>query len=202
MYIYIYTHIWQWIYLNRTLINFPTQKLTKQKVLNIKFPFLDGWNWVASCISGSHFMEARKSTKHLWTVHPKNWKQTNWSINSRKTNILNPKLEMFLELQGQPFINGWKWWFPTISHVKILNHPIETTIKNWLALEFQVDTMSFSFSFRGVIFKFPAVGFWGVLFFVEPLPIYLELQGQPVLYWMIQNLYMGNGWKSPFPSIL
>ena len=37
-----------------------------------------------------------------------------------------------LELQGQPFINGWKWWFPTISHVKIVNHPIETTIKNWL----------------------------------------------------------------------
>ena len=29
----------------------------------------------------------------------------------------------------------------------------------------------------------------------------LELQVQPVLYgcfnWMIQNLYMGNGWKSP-----
>ena len=39
-----------------------------------------------------------------------------------------------LELQGQPFINGWKWWFPTISYVKIgfiiqlmANHK-----KNWL----------------------------------------------------------------------
>ena len=24
-----------------------------------------------------------------------------------------------LEPQGQPFINGWKWWFPTIFYIKI-----------------------------------------------------------------------------------
>ena len=35
--------------------------------------------------------------------------------------------------------------------------------------------------------------------------IYLEPQGQPLVNgcfnWMIPNLYIGNCWKSPFPSI-
>ncbi len=30
------------------------------------------------------------------------------------------------------------WWFPTISYIKVWNHPIETTIYKWLALGFQV----------------------------------------------------------------
>ena len=34
---------------------------------------------------------------------------------------------------------------------------------------------------------------------------FLEPQGQPFINgcfnWMIPNLYIGNGWKSPFPSI-
>ena len=36
-------------------------------------------------------------------------------------------------------LNGWKWWFPTISYVKILNYPIETTIYKWM---FQVPGIS------------------------------------------------------------
>ena len=34
--------------------------------------------------------------------------------------------------------NGWKWWFPTISYIKIWNHPIETTILKWM---FQVPVL-------------------------------------------------------------
>ena len=37
-------------------------------------------------------------------------------------------LYKYLEPQGQPFINGWNWWFPTIFYIKIWNHPSETTI--------------------------------------------------------------------------
>ena len=39
----------------------------------------------------------------------------------------------------QPFINGClvKQPFPSISYVKVWNHPIETTIYKWLALGFQ-----------------------------------------------------------------
>ena len=36
--------------------------------------------------------------------------------------------------------------------------------------------------------------------------LFLEPQGQPFIigcfHWMISNLYIGNGWKSPFPSTL
>ena len=32
--------------------------------------------------------------------------------------------------QTTTIFNGWKWLFPTISHLEIWNHPIETTIKN------------------------------------------------------------------------
>ena len=38
-------------------------------------------------------------------------------------------------LPGTPnkqFFHGWKWWFPTISYIKIWNHPIEPTIHEWL----------------------------------------------------------------------
>ena len=44
------------------------------------------------------------------------------------------------------------WLSPTISHVKILNHPIETTIKNWLfgvpggALLSETERVTYSFS--------------------------------------------------------
>ncbi len=39
-----------------------------------------------------------------------------------------------LEPQGQPLKNGWKWWVPTISYVKIGNHPIDSQafINGWL----------------------------------------------------------------------
>ena len=38
----------------------------------------------------------------------------------------------FLEPHFQAVWSGWKWRFPTISHIKIWNHPIETTLKKWL----------------------------------------------------------------------
>ena len=37
-----------------------------------------------------------------------------------------------LEPQGPPVLNGWKWWFPTISQEKNWTHPTETTINKWL----------------------------------------------------------------------
>ncbi len=30
--------------------------------------------------------------------------------------------------KSQPVLKGWKWWCPTIFHVEIWNHPVETTI--------------------------------------------------------------------------
>ena len=45
---------------------------------------------------------------------------------------------MYLEPQGQPFINGWMFGETTIFYIKIWNHPIETSVYKWLALGFQV----------------------------------------------------------------
>ena len=42
------------------------------------------------------------------------------------------------------------WWFPTISYVKIGNHPIETTIYEWLALGFQVFLYLFMYGTEGL----------------------------------------------------
>ena len=58
-------------------------------------------------------------------------------MNGRR--LRTPMDKYHLEPQGQPFINGWKWWFPTIFYIKIWNHPTETSIYKWLALGFQAE---------------------------------------------------------------
>ena len=47
--------------------------------------------------------------------------------------------------QTTTIFNGWKWLFPTISHLEIWNHPIETTIKNQHPI---VKTPPFCFQIR------------------------------------------------------
>ena len=61
--------------------------------------------------TGSHLVEGVKWTAVSWAC----FKRTPIGIPR------NPK--------QQPFINGWKWWFPTIFYIKMWNHPIEQVFR-------------------------------------------------------------------------
>ena len=80
------------------------------------------WLWLtASCVM-----------KNLWILGiPSGWP---WRTPLKKDLIVLCHQFMEPEPQGQAFINGWKWWFPTIFYIKIwfiiqLKHPF---IYKWL----------------------------------------------------------------------
>ena len=81
---------------------------------------------VQSMISGEDWCSVFSNPYYvLSTLLGYTWSTSQWLLMIERPGTPNNQLKMDL------------WWFPTISYVKVGNHPIETTIHKWLVLGFQ-----------------------------------------------------------------